>query len=330
MIIDAHTHIASDRFIPRAFIEGVVENLRVSMSARGIDTRPSQLMHIYLAKCQDHTGDAFVADMDRAGVDHAVVLLPDFTFAMPEKDGLSISESIEAHASIATRHSGRLSIFAGVDPRWGQEGFDVFERAVACGKVQGLKLYPPCGYEASDRSLYPFYEICDARRLPVLIHTGPTSPVLPFTPAMPHTVDRAALDFPSVSFILAHGGIRFVEECAAMCGFRPNVYLDISGYPSLPSAQLDSKLRDLFSRGITHKVIFGTDWPLFATGGEYGVSVDAVAGTNGPLNDLDPHERALVLGDTISRLLPGGILSANFAGGGAECVEVTSDADLEK
>src|SRR5690606_8924801 len=97
----------------------------------------------------------------------------------------------------------------------------------------GLKLYPPCGYTANDPALFPFYEICAARGLPVLVHLGPTSSALRFDLAKPEFVEAAAFQFPGVGFILAHAATAYPAECAEICAFRPNVFLDVSGFQSL-------------------------------------------------------------------------------------------------
>jgi predicted TIM-barrel fold metal-dependent hydrolase len=162
-----------------------------------------------------------------------------------------------------------------------------------------MKLYPPCGYSPSDPSLYPFYEICAARGLPVVVHTGGTSPALGLDTAHPVLLDRAARDFPAVNFILAHGSGSYVEQCAMMCAFRPNVFLDVSAYQSAP---LD-RLRDVFTRGISHKVIFGSDWPVFRLRGNQKSFVEALLSEAGPLRDLRARELSAFFRGTIERLL---------------------------
>jgi uncharacterized protein len=109
------------------------------------------------------------------------------------------------HRAILQRHAGRFAAFAGVDPRWGADGVTLFERAVTDWGFSGFKIYPPCGYTASDPALFPFYEICAARRQPVMVHTGPTSPALSFHESRPFGCDIAAKQFPGATFILAQG-----------------------------------------------------------------------------------------------------------------------------
>lgn len=263
-IIDGHSHVASSKYFHSKFLDGIVDNMYAKLVSRGVSAQKAKIRDLYLTKMQDHLCDEFVGEMDAADIDKAVLLLPDYTWALGE-DGLTIEEMMLGHREILNRHPDRLKVFAGVDPRWGKDGVALFERAITEFGFHGMKVYPPCGYTASDPSMYPFYEICAHHQVPVLLHTGPSSPVLEFAPAHPMGVDKAARDFPGVNFILAHGAVSYVEDCAMLCSHRPNVYLDVSGYFEHSLAGF----RSLFGMGISHKIIFGTDWPIFRLKGSH-------------------------------------------------------------
>lgn len=284
-IIDGHCHVASTEFIPRSFIEGIIDNTLGALSAQGVRAQRHKLFDLFLTKMQDPHCDELAADMVEAGIEKAVLLLPDLTYALRDAH-LTIAEMFDRHREILARRPDTFLVFAGVDPRWGEDGVRLFERAVTEYNFHGLKLYPPCGYSPSDLSLYPFYEICAARRLPVLTHTGATSPALGFEWARPILIDQAARDFPTVNFILAHGSAAYEEECSMLCAYRPNVYLDVSAFEAKPVASLHS----LFARGINHKIIFGTDWPLFRLQGNQRSFIEILLDDQGPLASLRPHE----------------------------------------
>jgi predicted TIM-barrel fold metal-dependent hydrolase len=190
------------------------------------------------------------------------VLLPDFTYAL--KGGLlTIAEMYREHATILAQYPGRFFVFAGPDPRWGKDGFDLFVKGIEEYGFTGLKIYPPCGYRPNADVLKPFYEYCNEHSLPVLMHTGPTSPVLSFTEAHPSYVDEPARKYENISFILAHGAANYQEECINLCRYRRNVYLDLSGAQQLAlDARSAPEFVRVFTKGINHKVIFGTDWPI--------------------------------------------------------------------
>jgi predicted TIM-barrel fold metal-dependent hydrolase len=209
------------------------------------------------------------------------------------------------HHQIRLRHPGRFYVFQGIDPRGGAEALRFFERTIVEYGFNGLKLYPPCGYSPSDPQLFPFYEICRARGLPVLLHTGATSPVLDFTWAHPSLIDAAAREFPDVNFILAHGVVHHREDAAALCAYRPNVYLDISAFPGIMHPQgWKPVVRDLFRLGINHKIIFGTDWPLFSITAGTKSCVDVLMAKDGPMEGLNMRDIELIMGGNIERLIP--------------------------
>jgi uncharacterized protein len=309
-IVDCHCHIASEEHTPRSFIEGSVGNMVVALSAQGVPVSAKKLINIFLNKMQDPLCDGLVAEMKAAGIRKSVLLIADFSYALKDCK-LTIEESFARHREVLLRHPDRFEVFGGVDPRWGKDGLALFERSLAEFRFSGFKVYPPCGFSPSDPSLFPFYELCAHYHVPVLLHTGPTSPVLDFSISSPFLIDEAARLFPTVNFILAHGAVSFVEECVMLCRFRPNVYLDISGYEATlgydPSA---SAVKHVLSLGITHKVLFGTDFPVFRLQGEQKDFLEPLLGENGALSELNGQEKSLVLYKNIERLIPVGVAAA--------------------
>jgi len=302
MIVDGHAHVASTLFTPIDFFKGVALNMLAAIKPFGVKQDYKRILDILIQQNQDHDADKLVHAMNEAGIDKTVLLLPDFTYAL--KSELSIAEMVERHAKIRERHPDRFFVFAGVDPRWGADALDLFERCITTYKFEGLKLYPPCGYSPSDESLFPFYEICQANKLPVLLHTGPTSPVLSFEESQPLLLDKAARLFQDVNFILAHGGVANVESTVQMCSFRPNVFCDISGFQSLGSNQhWKTHLHDLFSKEINHKIIFGTDWPVFSKKGNHSDIIKFFCSKDGPLAGLAAREQDQILYKNILGLI---------------------------
>lgn len=297
-IIDAHCHVASLDHVPRSFIEGALRNIESQFAARGLTPGRQRLLDTYFAQMQDPLCDALVVQMDQAGISRSILLAPDFTYALNDCS-LTIEETFLACRKILARHRGRLDVFGGIDPRWGTDGLDLFERSLNEFGFRGFKVYPPCGFSPSTTELFPFYEICAQHRVPVVVHIGPTSPVFGFGTTSPFLVDEAARQFPNVNFILAHGSVSYTEECVMLCKFRPNVYLDLSAFQSSPG----DAVKKTVSQGINHKVIFGTDWPVFRLQGNQAGFVQTVAGEAGALSDLNDAERSLILYRNIEHLL---------------------------
>ncbi|HYI62226.1 MAG TPA: amidohydrolase family protein [Acidimicrobiales bacterium] len=297
-IVDFHCHVASEMCFPRSFQDGVVDNVTLALASKGIPIPREKVARAQAGTLQDPLCDQLVKEMDDAGIGEAVLLLPDFTWALRDSTH-TIEELVAHHGVVQERHPGRFHVFVGVDPRWGDDGIALFEGEVRAGRCAGLKAYPPCGYTLADKALYPFYEVCAEYGLPVLSHIGATSPVLDFELAQPIHVDRAARDFPGVDFVLAHGSVHYPDECAMLCTNRPNVYLDVSGYETMAM----TGLQQLFRRGITHKVLFGTDWPIFRLQGHQADFVARLEAEGAFPDTMTAADRALFFHGNARRLL---------------------------
>lgn len=304
-VYDGHCHVASTRFIPQAFVEDVAGNVHSRLSARGAAPSVARIARGYADQHQDHLADGLVAEMDAAGIARAVLLVPDFSLRMP--GSTPPAEAARLHHEIRQRHPGRFWVYIGVDPRRGPEGVRAFERMVDEYALDGVKLYPPCGYSPSDPGLYPYYEICAALSLPVFVHTGPTAASLDYEPADPIRIDRAARDFPQVDFVLGHAGLTHVDTGGYLAAYRPNVYLDIGGFASTPTLRdWPEHLNRLFRTGINHKIIFGTDWPLGRMGGGLKRLTDEILHGPTVFSGVSRADRRLILGDNLLRVLAPG------------------------
>lgn len=302
-IIDAHCHIASTNFIPHDFFSGIAKNMLSEARNTSVKVPINFLIEQLKSSHQDHLGDQLAADMQAANINKSVVLMPDFSGAL--NCDLTIEEISIEHTKICERHPGKFILFQGIDPL-NPHSLKFFESAVDTFDIKGLKLYPPCGYSPSDEKLYPYYEICDEKGLPVLLHTGPSSPTLRFDYADPMLIDRAAHLFQNVNFILAHGGVYNCQSSIMLCSHRPNIYMDIAGFVNIISSQswIDH-LSWLFSHDINHKIIFGSDYPLTTSKGSTKSLIDLFLSNKGPLNDVSDECINNIFSQNIKNILPG-------------------------
>lgn len=271
MIIDIHTHLAYTKIFPDKFLSEVVEPLESQATLN--HTLLKQLVSNSL---QDKDGSLLLKKMDAAGIDKAVLLIADFGYALGEAE-FSLEEMFLLHKQVRDRYPDRFMIFGGVDPRRGREGVDLFERSVRNYGFSGLKLYPPCGFELDDPGLYPLYEICNALKIPVLSHTGPSLKSMRTEQEYPATILKVANEFPRLQFILAHGGARDCETTVSVARQRKNVYFDISTFQAFcrERAALDARFRYFFDY-CPDQVLFGTDWPMFLMSATQGQLVKLV------------------------------------------------------
>jgi uncharacterized protein len=275
VILDCHSHIASQRTLPPQFFQGwsktVKSNLPFKLDAAQ-ERRIDDLLH---ELNEDPDCVKMLGEMDQAGIDRAVLLVIDFGLAYKDL-GPTIEEIHIAHKKLIER-SDRFVAFSNVDPRRGKDGLALFEKAVRDWGFCGMKLYAPCGYAPNDEALFPFYEICSQLHLPVLTHVGPSSSTLSFRNTRPWDVDDAAFQFPEVNFILGHAGVMQYQEAGLLAEYRPNVYLDLSGFQVAVNRHEFNKIMAWhIAHGLTKKLLFGTDWPIYRFWGSQKTWVEAL------------------------------------------------------
>jgi predicted TIM-barrel fold metal-dependent hydrolase len=167
----------------------------------------------------------------------------------------------------AAAHPDALIAFASVDPTRGTAALDEAQRLIAAG-ARGFKLHPPLQqFEPNDRRVYPFYEIVEAARLPVIFHTGHSGigtgmrggGGVRLKYGNPMLIDDVAVDFPNLPIVMAHPSFPWQDEAISVCLHKAQVYIDLSGWsPKYFSPTLvryaDTLLRE--------KVLFGSDYPM--------------------------------------------------------------------
>lgn len=81
---------------------------------------------------------------------------------------------------------------------------------------------------------------------------------------------------------------------------RPNIYLDVSGF----QGHVKRRLRQIFECGINHKLIFGTDWPVFRLQGPQKSFVESIAHDEEISGVLNQADKRRFWGETMLSLLP--------------------------
>jgi predicted TIM-barrel fold metal-dependent hydrolase len=211
--------------------------------------------------------DAFMRD--NAAFDRVVVL-----GAKARLNGIWVPD--EDVAAFCARAPGKLRGFAGCDPT--QSGcMDELARGIEELGLAGVKLMPMyAGFDPRDPRCAPVYAYCQARGLPILFHTGTTfNRAAPLAFTRPWLWDEVAIQYPELRMVLAHAGHPFCEECLVVIRKHPRVYADISALFYRPW-QFYNLLIAAQEYRVTHKLLFGTDYP-FAQGAE---SVDGLRRAN--------------------------------------------------
>ena len=135
-------------------------------------------------------------------------------------------------AAFAAENSDIMIAFASVNPTRGAEAVAEAKRLVAGGGIKGFKLHPPLQqFAPNDKAIYPFYEVMNEHKLPVIFHTGhsgigtgmPGGGGVRLKYGNPMDIDDVAVDFPDMKIILAHPSFPWQDEAISVCLHKPNV-----------------------------------------------------------------------------------------------------------
>lgn len=204
--------------------------------------------------------DAYVRIMDEAGIEHSLLI------AVRAGDRAwrgSFEIPYDTVARWCDRHPSRFSGLAGADPSLGMEQLRDLERAAALGFV-GVHAYPHWFRLPPDASRwYPIYAKCCELDLPFMLQVGQNliyqkGVRLPSV-ARPILLDQVAIDFPELTLIGIHVGTPWADEMIAMAWKHERVFIGIDAYA--PKHLPASLIHYMDSYG-SHKVLFGTDWPV--------------------------------------------------------------------
>jgi uncharacterized protein len=204
--------------------------------------------------------DDYVRIMDEAGIEHSLLIA--VRAGDPNWKG-SFEIPYETVARWCDRHPTRFSGLAGADPSRGMEQLKDLERAVELGFV-GVHAYPHWFRLAPDAARwYPIYAKCSELDLPFMLQVGQNliyqKDVRLPSVARPILLDQIAIDFPELTLIGIHVGTPWADEMIAMAWKHERVFIGIDAYAP---KHLPANLIHYMNSYGSHKVLFGTDWPV--------------------------------------------------------------------
>lgn len=204
--------------------------------------------------------DDYLRLMDEAGVEHSLLIA---VRAGDRRWKGSFEIPYEDVARWGAAHPDRFSGLAGVDPGRGMEQLRDLERAADMGFV-GVHAYPHWFSLPPDAARwYPIYAKCCELDLPYMLQVGQNliyqKDVRLPSVAKPILLDQVAIDFPELTLIGIHVGTPWADEMIAMAWKHAKVFIGIDAYA--PKHLPASLIHYMNSYG-SHKVLFGTDWPV--------------------------------------------------------------------
>ena len=208
-------------------------------------------------RTKGHTPDAFVAMMDDAGLDKALVPAIRMMSYQTKKMVWDIQE--EEVSEVVKQHPGRLYGLAGFNPLEKMDGVRRVERAVRDLGFKGVYIHTyGFGIPLNDRIYYPVYAKCVELGVPVSMQVGHSAERMPSEYGRPIYLDTIALDFPELKLVGTHTGWPWTEEMSALAWKHENVYLGIDAHH--PKYLEPSLLHFMKTRG-QDKVVYGTNFP---------------------------------------------------------------------
>jgi predicted TIM-barrel fold metal-dependent hydrolase len=242
-ITDVHVHIMPWRMMKPAVAEVIWRDMPAEADRlRAIMDDPALLLEV----------------MDSEGIDRVGLV----NYVSPHVMGWT-PEVNDFSVRYASHAPERLIPYGGVDPRTCPDAAAEMRRIADLG-VRVVKIHP-ChmrvaanAYTEGLDALATIYRECEARGVPVMIHTGTS--VFPGARSKygnPMELDDVAIDFPDLRIVMAHGGRPlWMAEAFFILRRHPNVWLDLSGIPPRRIPEWFPQLEQ-----VAHKVLWGTDWP---------------------------------------------------------------------
>jgi predicted TIM-barrel fold metal-dependent hydrolase len=217
MIVDAHIHLGKKS-----------ENIGY------YGTSPSQL-----------TAEEMLKVMEKNNVDYSIAM------AMGRGKNLDYKENNQYISKIINEYPDKFSGFARINP-WSKQAVKDLERAVLKMGFRGLKLHPEIdSFRPNDEMIYPLIEKSEELCIPVIIHSHRPGK------AQPALIGDLAINYPEVTFIMAHMGGNLYQDAFFVAKVCPNVILECSAQPWIHR----------IARGIIDKIgskrlIWGSDYPF--------------------------------------------------------------------
>lgn len=228
--------------------------------------------------------DRMVARMDELGIATIVlpVAHPHGAAGDPTDFGWTAALPPGELARLAGHHPGRFVGMFSFDPTRGRRGVEDARSALDDPWIVALHLHTHSFDKPfDDRDHYPFYALAGEAGVPVVMQAGTSGGLAPSECGRPLGIDRPAIYFDHVDFVLSHTGWPWVDEALAMTLKFPNVYLGTAVYPA---RHWPETLRGFVGRAGRGKVLYGSGFP--AAGHRH---------TLGQLESLGAGEEALDL-----------------------------------
>jgi uncharacterized protein len=205
------------------------------------------------------TAEEMVRRMDELGIATLMLVASDVHYHGTAFDVSTVTVRWEEAEELVRRFPGRFVALWGIEPQRGLAGVRRADEALSQPWVVGAYLHTHSFDRPFDHAdLYPFYALCARHGVPMTMQAGTSGGRMPSECGKPIGIDRPAIYFPDVPFVLSHTGWPWVTEAVAMALKFSNVYLGTGSYPP---AHWPRELVEFLRRPGRRKVVFATNFP---------------------------------------------------------------------
>lgn len=204
--------------------------------------------------------EAMLERMDELGLATLVLPVCDLPEGADALDFEPFAWRIEEMEELHERAPGRFVGQWSINPDETMDGVERAAEALETDWCRALHIHTHSfDRRFDDADYYPYYALAADREVPVVMQAGTSGGLMPSECGMPIGIDRPALYFSGVNFVLSHTGWPWVAEAVAMALKFPNVYL---GTATFPPRRWPEQVTE-FARGPGRfKLLFGTGFPL--------------------------------------------------------------------
>ena len=235
--------------------------------------------------------DVMVDRMDELGIDTLLLVTGDQQEHPGAFDFSALTLRLEGAQQLVDAHPGRFVALWNLDPNLGMDGVARAGDALQLPWVVGLYNHVHSWDRPFDHAdFYPYYALAADLDIPVAMQAGTSGGLMPSECGRPIGIDRPAIYFRRVRFLLSHTGWPWVDEAVAMALKFPNVFLGTAAYPPKHWA---TAVHDFLRGPGRTKTVFGTNFPT--VGHRHALAQVAEL-------DLAPETRDALMGETARRV----------------------------
>lgn len=228
---------------------------------QGVPFYPSRVGFPRPPSAELRSMDLMFEEMDAAGIKWGVAMGRHSAEPLGSIPNDEIREVIE-------RHPDRFVSFAAIDVRGSPDDMVAeIERCLPWRGFVGVSIEPGASdppLKASDRKLYPIYETCQARNVPISISLSNLLCVMVGAPvefSAPFALYDVARDFPKLDIVVSHAAWPWIYETIGLAFACHNIYVSPDLYMvgvNMPGAAEYIRAANSF---LGDRLLFGTAYP---------------------------------------------------------------------